>query len=571
MKLLRKTALLLGFAALNLVAAQPAGAVGTAFFPSTPTPVQITRNLSLQEAARDGVLVLGAKGGYEGDTVLLELAGRQVKGPITVTVHEEMYPEPARTQAEKEAIKKQVEKLDEQTEKELNKRHYKTRRGEAINFVMDWKYREPNEPPTPNYDQVKVINPLKDLKEPNPEYRSGTDETGIPNNPHVVTATFGTNDLNPVVLAHETLHLVGLDDRYTDVYRYKGREIPLPESGMEPAALAKYLGGLKPPIPPPPRGEIGSKPTAGTGRCDIMGPGFENACRKISKRDLKWIESQAGVSVETKPGEVLLNKDRSSQNLIVGYPTHVFAAPGETTVAPGVSTYCIDHSKLPPYGSNFDVGPAASTVPGFEAIGRLLALNGELQPSLAEADPAMQGAIWNQTDGSKLDESFGTSELVAKSRELLSKAGAAENTSGAGPIHFEDPNAGNAATGAVDASGNVLPSEPAAEAAVPPSIRIAVAQLEPKVLPAGHAAHSTLVVAASGIVFELALKLQSHAGNRWRAVKSLPTRKLVSGTKSFRLNFGRLKPGQYRLLVTVSGPEGEAETAAAPLTVRAKP
>lgn len=571
MNLLRKTALLLGVAVLNLIAAQPAGAVGTAFFPSTPTPVQITRNLSLQEAAQDGVLVLGAKGGYEGDSVLLELAGRQVKGPITVTVHEEMYPEPARTPAEKEAIKKQVEKLDEQTEKELNKRHYKTRRGEAINFVMDWKYREPNEPPTPNYDQVKVINPLKDLKEPNPEYRSGTDETGIPNNPHVVTATFGTNDLNPVVLAHETLHLVGLDDRYADVYRYKGREIPLPESGMEPAALAKYLSGLKPPIPPPPRGEVGSKPTPGTGRCDIMGPGFENACRKISRRDLKWIESQAGVSVETKPGEVLLNKDSSSQNLIVGYPTRVFAAPGETTVAPGVSTYCIDHSKLIPFGSNFDVGPPASAVPGFEAIGKLLELNGQLQSSLTEPVGLMQNVIWNQTDGSSLGGVVGGPEQVAQAQELLSKAGVAENTSGSGPTHFGDPNAGSAATAAVDASGNVLPTEPAAEAPVPPSIRIAVATLEPKVLPAAQAAPSTLVVAASGIVFELALKLQSHVGNRWRAVKSLPTRKLVSGTKSFRLNFGRLKPGQYRLLVTVSGPEGEAETAATPLTVRAKP
>ncbi len=131
-------ALLLGLAGPSVTGVPSARAAGAAFFPSTPTPVQITRNLSLQEAAQDGVLVLGAKGGYEGDSVLLELAGRQVRGPITVTVHEEMYPEPARTPAEKEAIKKRVEKLDNQTEAELNKRHYKTRRGEPINFVMDW-------------------------------------------------------------------------------------------------------------------------------------------------------------------------------------------------------------------------------------------------------------------------------------------------------------------------------------------------------------------------------------------------------------------------------------------------
>lgn len=563
-------ALLLGL--VGLIAEVPsARATGAAFFPSTPTPVQITRNLSMQEAAQDGVLLLGAKGGYEGDSVLLELAGRQVRGPITVTVHEEMYMEPGRSQAEREAVRSKIEKLDEQTEAELNKRHYKTRRGEPINFVMDWKYREPGEPPTPNYDQVKVINPLKDLKEPNPEYRSSVDELGIPNTPHVVTATFGTNDLNPVVMAHESLHMVGLDDRYIDVYRYKGHEYPLPESGMEPAALAAYLKGLKPPVPAPPRGEVNSKATPGTGRCDIMGPGGELPCRKISKRDLGWIESQAGVSVETKPGETLLNKDSSSQNLVVGYPTHVFAGPGETTVAPGVSTYCMDHSKLPPYGSNFDVGPPVSALPGFEGVGKLLELNAGLQASLTEAVPAMQNALWNQTDGSAVNEEIGGTERVAETRELLSKAGIAENTTGQGLTHLGDPNAGTAATGAVDANGNVLPAAPSEAAAVPPSIRITAAALEPRVLSAASAAHGTLVVGASGTVAELELRLQSRARHRWRSVKRLPSRKLISGIKTFRLNFGRLTPGKYRLLVTVSGLEGEAETAAAPLTVRAKP
>jgi len=556
-------ALLVTCACLGITSVPSAQAVGAAFFPSM-TPVQITRNLSMQEAAQDGVLLLGAKGGYEGDSVLLELAGRQVRGPITVTVHEEMSPEPARTQPEREAIRKQVEKLDDQTEAELNKRHYKTRRGEAINFVMDWKYREPNEPPTPNYDQITIVN---SITKPNHEYRSSTDELGVPNSPHSVSGNFGTNDLNPVVLSHETLHLVGLDDRYVDSYRYKGREITLPESGMEPAALAKYLSGLKPPIPAPPAGEVSAKPTPGTTRCDIMGPGFESACRRISKRDLKWIESQAGVSVESRPGEVLLNKDSSSQNLIVGYPTHVFARPGETTVAPGVSTYCIDHAKLPPSGSDFDVGAVASTLPGFEAVGKLAELNAALQPSLTEPVPTIQNALWNLTDGTALTEEVATPEQIAQTRDLLAKVGVGENASGTGLSHLGDPNAGTAATGAVDANGEVLSSEPSEAAAVPPSVRIAVAALEPKVLPAAHAVHSTLVVASSGEVSELELKLQSHTGHRWRSVKALASRKLISGTLTFRLSLGRLAPGKYRLLVSVSGPGEEAETVAAPLTV----
>jgi hypothetical protein len=183
----------------------------------------------------------------------------------------------------------------------------------------------------------------------------------------------------------------------------------------------------------------------------------------------------------------------------------------------------------------------------------------------------VQGGLWNQTDGTAFEEEALGTEQVAQARELLTKAGATENTSGKGLMtHLEDPNAGSTTTGAVDASGNVMPSEPAEAAAVPPSIRIATAVLEPKSVLAGHAAHSTLVVGTSGEVSELELKLQSHAGHRWKAVKKLPRHKLVSGTATFRLNFGQLAPGKYRLLVTVSGPDGEGESAAAPLLVHSR-
>jgi hypothetical protein len=577
--ILGAAALLLACAGLGATGVQSADAVGAAYFPSTPTAVQVTRNLSLQEAAQDGVLLLGAKGGYEGDSVLLELAGQQVRGPITVTVHEEMWAESNHSDEELGRLQKKLEKLASATEAELNRPHYKTRRGEPINFVMDWKFRKEDEPEAPNYNQVLIVEPLMDFEKPDPLWRTHVDELGVPNSPGTVEAEFAYEDLKPGILAHETLHMVGLDDRYSDIYVYKGREIPLPSNGMSTTELTAYLKTVKPPVPAPPAGNVGSKNTPGTKRCDIMGTGALLSCRKLSKRDLKLIESEAGVSVEAKPGEVLLNKDRASQNLVVGYPTHVFAGPGETTVAPGVSTYCIDHKKLPPSGSsfpvgapaaNFDVGPPASTLPGFEAVGKLAELNAGLQPSLTEPVPAVQNALWNQTDGTALTEEAATPEQIAQTRELLSKVGAGENTSGQGPTHLEDPNAGAATTGAVDASGNVLPTEPAKAAAVPPSIRIATAALEPRVLPAARPARSTLVLATSGEVLKLELKLQSHVGHRWRSVKNLPGHKLEPGSKTFGLNFGRLAPGKYRLLVTVSGPSGEAETAAAPLTVRAK-
>jgi hypothetical protein len=552
--------------------ASSAQATGTAFFPSTPTAVQITRDISMQEAAQDGILTLGAKGGFIGDAVLLELQGQSVHAPITVTLHVEMTVEASHSAAEREAIRDLVPYLDEKTEAELNRPNYKTPRGEPINFVLDYRYREPGDPATPNYDQVKIVDPAKDLGMSNPnEYRSGTEGLGVPNAPSTVGATFGTNDLNPVVLAHESLHLIGLDDRYTDVYQYNGHQIPLPESGMTEAALAAYLKGLKPPVPPPPAGEIGAKNTAGTKRCDIMGAGFELACRKISKRDLRWLESQAGVEVETKPGEVLLNKDSSSQNLGVAYPTTAWAAPGETTVAPGVAVYCVDHTKLPPSESNFDVGPPLSAVPGLEGAAKLLELNAQLQTSLDGASLPMQSAIWNQTDGSAPEGLIDPNESPGQAQELLTKAGVAVNTSGEGPAHLDDPNAGSAATGAVDASGAVLPSTPAEPAAAAPSIRFVTAELLPKTVAPGHPARISLILGTSGSVAKLALRLQGRAGHHWRALKTLPDHELADGSKVLPLHLGRLRPGKYRLVVTVYGPSGEPFVKKASLTVRGEP
>ena len=151
----------------------------------------------------------------------------------------------------RDAIRDRIPSVEQKTERELNRPHYKTTKGELMNFVLDYKYREPGDPPTPGYDQVTVIDP-KNCRNRIPNFRSYANGLGEPNGPATVGSIFGTNSLQPSVLAHESLHLIGLDDRYTDIYVYKGREIPLPEGLDSPGQLAQYLKGLKPPLPPPP-------------------------------------------------------------------------------------------------------------------------------------------------------------------------------------------------------------------------------------------------------------------------------------------------------------------------------
>jgi hypothetical protein len=101
------------------------------------------------------------------------------------------------------------------------------------------------------------------------------------------------------------------------------------------------------------------------------------------------------VSVLANPGDLLLNKNSSNQNYGVGFRTTVFAAPGSTTVARGVSVYCIDHS-----------------------------LSGGMQQNLDDTPIGMLAAVWNLTDGSPL----ATSGTAAESRALMAQAGVAEDS-----------------------------------------------------------------------------------------------------------------------------------------------
>ena len=332
--------LVLGWTAL--LPASSAVAAPPALFPATPPALQVAREVSLTEAAQAGAAKLGAKGGYFGDDVSLELEGKEFKGPITVTVRVEFTAPQGKTPAELEALRELIPYDQQRAEAELNRLPNKTSKGEPVKFKLDWQWAEPDHPPSPNFDHVTIVNPLKDLPEPDKDFRSETEGLGVPNvSGDEIGAKFTATGMGmPQAMAHEMLHLAGIDDHYVDVYTYKGVDYPLPATGMEPTPLKEYLAAHKPPLPAPPAGDVRAKNMKGYPTCDIMGIGANLQCRKISRKDLDWFASQAGTLVHVKPGETLLNKSDSQQNFGVGFETIVFAAPGSTTVANGVSAYC---------------------------------------------------------------------------------------------------------------------------------------------------------------------------------------------------------------------------------------
>lgn len=537
-----------------LVAAQVPIAHGAepAYFPAIPPPTQIMRELTLEQAARAGAVRLQAKGGSEGDAVSLELEGKRTRAPIVIMVRVEITV-PARLSAESRAVAaKLVPEMAQAAEGDLNRMPTKTKSGDPLRFKLDFAYRDPEAPPRSNYHQISLVDKRFDHPD-DPEFRSGLDAVAVPNSSEPRTGEWEVGDMKPAgAVAHETLHLIGLADRYADVYVYRGQRYPLPRSGMDAGALKRYLRSHHPPLPPPPAGRVGSVNAPGTSRCDMMGTGTKLACRRLSQRDTDWLESQAGLLVVAEPGQTLLDKSPEHQNFGIGFRTIVFAAPGSTTVANGVSVYCLDHDRLFPIDQVFDVGPPAASTPGYEGVAKLLALNAGRQPDLSTAVPGMQAAIWNLTDAAPLASSGSEDEA----RSLMSEAGVGEDAVPGGLAAIANPNAGNPDSGSVDATGTILGQIPTSAATPPPPFRLHTAALYPSRLYARRRVRADLLLGVTGDVATARIVVQKRLRKRWRTVRRLPRRALGAGTVPLQLALGRLAAGKHRLLVSVSGPPG---------------
>ena len=356
-------------------------------------------------------------------------------------------------------------------------------------------------------------------------------------------------------------HFAGLDDRYVDVYRVPGKpDLPLPERAMPPSQLAAYVKAHG--RAGPPAGKVRSVDAPGTGRCDIMGLGEHRACRKLSKRDLKWFETQAAIQVTANPGDILANKDPERQNFGVASTTTVLSGPGSSTTANGVSVYCLDKGRFIPFEGRFDVLGPGREVPGYAPAAALLELASRLQPTLNDTVDGMQAALWNVTDAAPLD----TSGTADQSRALLSQAGVPEDAVPGGIPDFVNPNAGSPDTGGVTAAGEVVPTiEAPVTTTVPPNVGFA--QLYPKRVPAGRRPSTTLMLSTTGDGTGAQVSLQRKVGRRWKAVRSLSTKPLLPGTRLIPLRLGRVSAGTYRVVVTVTPLVGPAAVLRPALTV----
>ena len=404
--------------ARHLQAERPAPGVQRAHAPecADKPATEISRTKTLKQAANEKLVKLKPKGGFAGDTVAVDLTGKPTSGPVTMTIHIELvdaHPFEALTLTAFAAL----------ASKRIGTR--RASNGTKLTVAFDLRTRLPGDPATPCFHQIRIVD--------TPGYRSNLDGYGAPNSKDgAATGAWGSQDPDwgtGYLLAHEGLHLAGLRDQYTDIFRVPGKaDVVVPET-VDSADAAMLGAWLRSVGRDPAAGVIGSRPRPGHAN-DIMATAKKGS--RLLTSDVNAFVAQAGVHLHADPGDLLANKDPDQQNLGVGAPLDMFAPRRGKAHRDGLWAYCLDLARhKPEAGGGLDVlGPAAS-LPGanMAQLQAVLEVVGRHHAELASNPYRAQEAIWVVTDAAD--------GLVTDPQSLLAEAGVA------GPIvgtsHFVRP------------------------------------------------------------------------------------------------------------------------------------
>ncbi len=492
-------------------------------------PTEVSRTKTLRDAANEGLAKLTAKGGFEGDTVAVDLTGKPTRGPVTVTIHVELIDASPFTPA-------QLTAFAAAAGKRIGTRTASN--GTKLNVGFDLRTRLPTDPPTPCFHQITIDD--------TPGYRSSVNKETPPAD-GVRSGTWGSTDPdwgNGYLLAHEGLHLAGLPDQYTDVFRQKGRPDVTVPGTIDPNDIAALKAWVRQAGRNPAAGVIISKPRPGHAN-DIMGSDKKTA--NMLRSDVNALVAQAGVHLRGDPGDILANKSGDQQNLGVGAPLNMFAKRGGTAHRDGLWAYCVDFTRhIPAAGAGLDVlGPAAS-LPGanMAQLQAVLEAVGRRQVGTAATPDGAQEAIWAVTDGTTAG---GT--LPAASQAILAEAGVAGPLTGTS--HFGNPNAGSPDTAAVGTTGVIPPPAVVPEVAPVVVPRIDQARLLRTTIRAKRTARIRLGLSVGVTGGKLRVLVQRRTGRGVRTVGRFPTRTVAVGDSFPGLQFPPLAKGVYRIRVIV--------------------
>jgi len=275
----------------------------TDFCRETPKPWKVDRELSLQEAARMGLVTISAGGSgnvaYPAGSAVVIARYARINEPIRIS--ETIQIIPPTDQPDKDYSEKIQKALDSQL------KGYKLGKGkDAVPVQFNIKVIPGS---ARNVDTDPCM--LTAFMNSDPKYRSGTAARTVQD--CRIEACYGIWSVanTPSVYAHEVLHSLGLPDAYHDCFQVKDHCYPLPYNGLDgPGQEAQLASALE---------KYGVTPNDGKVVSDLGKEDPNNAMAdsnnpkaRILPKDLKQLTRNAGLRVQSEPGTVLLDKRTSS-------------------------------------------------------------------------------------------------------------------------------------------------------------------------------------------------------------------------------------------------------------------
>ena len=267
-------------------------------------------------------------------------------------------------------------------------------------------------PGSPGFDQIKLacgsgqkaVSYTNGLGKPNDGVASGTWYPGDQGGP----GTYG----------HEAGHLMGLDDQYSSYQKQPDGSWVNEQDPNITYSASDYLNLYHSKFPDHSLSQDMSwlaknKRTGWPTGKGVMG----DSKQPPTQSDIDSLAMHAGLIINIKPGDILVNTGNSQQNLSVTHSDDLFLNPGENKTLNGIYAACIDHYRLPPDPEiAFAVTPPLERWNGINAAQPFLRLIHYID-SLGlycnyYDDYFAQEAIWRITDNAPLFDSTADSLLI---------------------------------------------------------------------------------------------------------------------------------------------------------------
>ena len=415
------------------------------------TPTEITQEVPMGMADAAHLVKASPKGPIAGDNVKVEARWQRFPElPVNVTVHIEINHQPGDTHPWAPDVKQVLDRAYHGAQ---------ATDGGLLTFTFDVVDRAPGAPPRPCFHEV-VMHPKADV-------RSNMSDFG----PKQLTGDWEAKE--SWAWPHEVGHALGLKDQYVDYFVFKKPghpDIPLPENAT-PAEIKAAIGprfSLK-------DGKVVSKSNPGTG--DDLMAAVRNG--RLAQAAVDLLARSADLVIYAVPGEILLNKDVSAQNLVVGAPFEIRVPPNQIATREGMVSYCIDLHRNAPYdnpGFGMDTLGRAGDLggPALTALQRVVDVIAARQPGPLMETPGANEAIWRVTD----DEPPSDDDAAAWS--ILAAAGITDDMTFNAP-HFDDPAAGTPDTVQLVPGGGIAPAPVTAPpATAPPAPSVSAVTVSPR-------------------------------------------------------------------------------------------